>query len=496
MEGRRLRSWPDATESFPAHLNRETSLGRLPGTEGYKSKMVEAIRFSTKEERVRWIEQADFNLFSLDSDKVIVDLLTDSGTGAMSDKQWAELMTGDESYAGSQSFIKLSNTVKSLTGLPYFLPTHQGRGAENVLFSAMIKEGDVVPGNKHFDTTQAHIELRKARAIDCTIEEAYDIDVLHPFKGNIDVEKLEEVFKTYPKDKIPLCMLTITNNSVGGQPVSMDNICSTRELCDKYGIRLFFDAARFAENAYFIKRREHGYQQKEIKEIVLEMFSHVDGATMSGKKDGLVNIGGFIVLRDEKIFQVASKFTILYEGYISYGGMSGRDMAAFAQGLDEATELHYLHSRVEEVQILGEELIDFGVPVQKPIGGHAIFVDALRVLPNIPQSQFPAQTLAIELYKHAGVRGVEIGTLLADRDPITRENRYPKNEFLRLAIPRRVLSFSQLHYVAVALKQIYDRRHEFTKGYEITWEQPIMRHFTVKLKQAGAIGDSTEKTGG
>jgi tryptophanase len=456
---------------------------KLPYAEPFKIKMIETIKRTTKEDRKKWIEEAKYNLFKLDSDKVFIDLLTDSGTGAMSDKQWGEIMTGDESYAGSRSFIQLKETVKELLGFEYFLPTHQGRAAENVLFSAVVKEGDVVPGNSHFDTTKGHIEFRKAKAIDCTIDEAFDTTIQHPFKGNIDLVKLEEVFELHTKERIPFTLITITNNTAGGQPVSMQNIKEVSELCKKYDIPVYFDIARFAENAYFIKTREKEYANKTIKEIVKEMFVYCDAATMSSKKDGLVNIGGFIGMQSEELFRKASTFNIMFEGFITYGGMSGRDMAALAQGLKEATEFEYLESRIGQVEYLGKKLLEYGVPVQEPFGGHAIFVDAKRFLPNVPQNEYSAQTLGVELYIEAGVRGVEIGTLLADRDPETRENRYPNLELLRLAIPRRTYTQNHMDYIAVALKNVYDRRNEITSGLEIEWEAPIMRHFTVELKR-------------
>src|SRR5690606_27355973 len=432
----------------------------------------------------QWLKDANYNLFNLKSSQVYIDLLTDSGTGAMSDQQWGALMTGDESYAGSRSFDQLHDSVQNITGYPYLLPTHQGRAAENVLFSVLVKEGDVVPGNSHFDTTKGHIEIRKAHAVDCTIDEAFDIENLHPFKGNIDLHKLEEVYKTHPKEQIPFCLITITCNSSGGQPVSLENVKAVKELSDRYGIPIYFDSARFAENAYFIKKREAGQENRTIKEIAKELFSYGVGMTMSSKKDGLVNIGGFIALNDEKIFNAASNFTIIFEGFITYGGMAGRDMAALAVGLNEATEFDYLESRISQVEYLGNKLIEFGIPIQKPIGGHAVFVDSLKFLPNIPREEYPAQTLANEIYKEAGIRTVEIGTLLADRDPQTRENRYPKLELVRLAIPRRTYTNNHMDYIAVAIKNVFDRREEIEKGYNITWESEILRHFTVKLEEA------------
>ncbi len=457
---------------------------KLPYAEPFRIKMVENIQQSTKEQREQWLKEADYNLFNLKSSQVYIDLLTDSGTGAMSDRQWAALMTGDESYAGSRSFQELQFTVERITGFPYLLPTHQGRAAENVLFSVLVKEGDVVPGNSHFDTTKGHIEFRKAHAIDCTIDEAFDINDLYPFKGNIDLNKLEEVYKSHPKENIPFCLVTVTCNSSGGQPVSLENIKAVRELSNKYGIPVYFDAARFAENAYFVQQREEGQKERSIKEICKEMFSYGDGMTMSSKKDGLVNIGGFIALNNQEVFEKSSNFTIIYEGFITYGGMAGRDMAALAVGLDEATESAYLESRISQVEYLGKKLIEYGVPVQKPIGGHAVFVDALSFLPNISREEFPAQTLGLELYIEAGIRGVEIGTLLADRDPETRENRYPKLELLRLAIPRRTYTNNHMDYIAAAVSNVYERRNEINKGYKIIKEPAILRHFTVKLDKA------------
>ena len=455
----------------------------LPYAEPYKIKMVEHIKRSTQEQRLKWIQEADYNLFNLSSDKVFIDVLTDSGTGAMSDKQWGEMMMGDESYAGSSSFLKLKDTVKKITGFKYFLPTHQGRAAENVLFSALVKEGDIIPGNSHFDTTKGHIEFRKAKTVDCTIDEAFDTSNMHPFKGNVDINKLEKVFKSHPKEKIPFVVLTITCNSAGGQPVSVQNTKEVSALCKKYGIPLYFDAARFAENAYFIKKREPGFENKSIKEIALEVFSYGDGMTMSAKKDGLVNMGGFIALNNEEVFKQATVFNIMFEGFITYGGMNGRDMGALAVGLDEATEFNYLESRVEQIAYLGQKLVDFGVPVQQPFGGHAIFLDANKFVPKIPREEYRAQALAIEIYIVGGIRGVEIGTVLADRDPITRENRYPELELVRLAIPRRTYTNNHMDYIAVALKNIYDTREEAKSGYTIVDEAPIMRHFTVKFKK-------------
>jgi tryptophanase len=455
----------------------------LPYSEPYRIKMVEPIKKSTIEERKKWIKEAHYNLFNLKSDQVYIDLLTDSGTGAMSDRQWAEVMLGDESYAGSRSFEKLKNAVIDITGYKYFIPTHQGRAAENVLFSTLVKEGDIIPGNSHFDTTKGHIEFRKGKAVDCTIDEAFDTDLYHPFKGNIDLDKLEQVFKSHPIEKIPFIVITVTCNTAGGQPVSMANIKAVSKLCKSYKVPIYFDAARYAENCYFIKEREAAYKNVKIKDIAKELFSYGDGMTMSSKKDGLVNMGGIIALNDDDVYQKAITFSIMFEGFITYGGMSGRDMGALAVGLYEALEYDYLASRITQVQYLGEKMAEFNVPVQKPIGGHAVYLDANKFVPTIPREEYRAQSLAIELYIIAGIRGVEIGTILADRDPETRENRYPELELVRLAIPRRTYTHNHMEYIAAALKKIYLSREEAKNGYKIVWEAPIMRHFTVKLEK-------------
>jgi tryptophanase len=440
-----------------------------------------------REQREEWIKKANYNLFNLRSEQVFIDLLTDSGTGSMSQNQWAAIMTGDESYAGSSSYYHLKDAIKNILGFDYFLPTHQGRAAENVLFSVLVKEDDVVPGNSHFDTTKGHIEYRKASAVDCTIDEAFDTESLHPFKGNIDLEKLEAVYSTHPAGQIPMVIVTVTCNTSGGQPVSMQNLRDVHALSQKYGIKVVFDSARFAENAWFIQQREDEYRNSTIKEIVAEMFSYADAMTMSSKKDGMVNIGGFIAMKDEELLQQASVFNIMFEGFNTYGGMAGRDMNALAVGLDEVTTGYYLENRIQQVAYLGNKLIEWGIPVQKPIGGHAVFVDAKKFLGHVPKEEYIAQTLAIELYLEAGVRGVEVGTLLADRDPKTRENRYPKLEMLRLAIPRRTYTNNHMDVVAVALKNIFDRREEIDHGYRIKKEAPIMRHFSVELEHAEKV---------
>lgn len=446
--------------------------------------MVEPIRKSTREERERWIREAHYNLFQLSADQVYIDCLTDSGTGAMSDHQWAALMMGDESYAGSRSFFELRDVITRLTGFEYVIPTHQGRAAENVLFSHLVKEGDIVPGNSHFDTTKGHIESRHATALDCTIAEARDTQLELPFKGNVDIDKLDKALAGYG-DKVSFIIVTITNNTAGGQPVSMQNLREVRRVADKYGKRVIFDSARFAENAYFIKTREEGYADKTIKEITREMFSYADGMTMSAKKDGLVNMGGFIATRHADWYEGAKKYCIPFEGYLTYGGMNGRDMAALAIGLDENTEFDNLATRIRQVEYLAARLDEFGIPYQRPAGGHAIFVDAGLVLTKVPKEEFPAQTLAIELYKEAGVRGCEIGYILADRDPVTRQNRFGGMDLLRLCIARRVYTNNHMDVIAVALKNVFDRREQITRGYEITWETELMRHFTVQLAPLG-----------
>lgn len=453
----------------------------LPFAESWRIKMVEPIRKSTREEREAWIKAAHYNVFQLPADQVYIDLLTDSGTGAMSDRQWSAMMMGDESYAGARSYFTMRDTIRRLTGFEHVIPTHQGRAAENVLFSALVKKGDVVPGNSHFDTTKGHIESRGAFAVDCTIDEARDTQLEYPFKGNVDIAKLEKAV-VEADGKVPFIIVTITNNTAGGQPVSMANLRAVRELADRHGLRVIFDSARFAENAYFIKTREEGYADKTIKEIVREMFDLADGMTMSAKKDAIVNMGGFIATRHADWADAAHKFSIPFEGYLTYGGMNGRDMDALAVGLDENTEFDNLHTRIHQVEYLAKRLDEFGIPYQRPAGGHAIFVDASKILTEVPKEEFPAQTLTVELYLEAGIRGCEIGYILADRDPVTRENRFGGLDLLRLAIPRRTYTDNHMDVVAVALKNVFDRRHDITRGVRITWEAPLMRHFTVQLE--------------
>lgn len=455
----------------------------LPFAESWKIKMVEPIRKSTREEREQWLKECDYNVFMLKSEQVYIDCITDSGTGSMSDRQWAAMMMGDESYAGARSFYHLKETIQNLTGFKYVLPTHQGRAAENVLFSFLVHEGDIIPGNSHFDTTKGHIESRKAFAVDCTIDEAKDTQLEHPFKGNVDINKLEKVLKEQG-DKVPFVIVTITNNTAGGQPVSMQNLREVNVLCEKYNKPLIFDSARFAENAYFIKTREEGYADKTIKEITREMFDLADGMTMSSKKDGLVNMGGFIATRHEEWYEGAKGFCICFEGFVTYGGMNGRDMDALAVGLDENTEFDMLETRIRQVQYLANKLDEYGIPYQRPVGGHAIFLDADKILTEVPKEEFPAQMLTVELYREAGIRGCEIGYILADRDPVTRENRFGGLDFLRLCIPRRVYTNNHMDVIAAAIKNVYDRRHEVKRGLKIVWEAPLLRHFTVKLAPA------------
>lgn len=450
--------------------------------ESWKIKMVEPIRKSTRAEREEWLKAANYNVFQLRAEQVYIDCLTDSGTGSMSDRQWSAMMLGDESYAGATSFYKFEETVRRILGLHYVIPTHQGRAAENVLFSFLVKEGNVIPGNAHFDTTKGHIEARKAFAIDVTTDDAKDAQLEVPFKGNVSLEKLEKVLKENPGN-VPFMVLTVTNNTVGGQPVSMENIKATCALCHRYGVPVVMDSARFAENAYFIKTREPGYADKTIKEIVLEMYADADAATMSCKKDAIVNMGGFIATRKEDWYEGAKSFCIPYEGYLTYGGLNGRDLNAVAVGLDENTEFDMLETRIHQVQYLAKKLDEYGIPYQRPVGGHGVFIDADKVLTHVPKEEFPAQTLTCELYLEAGIRGCEIGYMLADRDPVTHENRFGGLDLLRLAIPRRVYTDNHMDVIAAALKNVYDRREQVTRGVAIEWEAPLMRHFTVKLRR-------------
>ncbi|MBS4032250.1 MAG: tryptophanase [Clostridiales bacterium] len=449
--------------------------------EPYRIKMVESIQLIPRAERERKLAEAHYNVFALRAEDVFIDLLTDSGTGAMSDAQWAAIMTGDESYAGSRSYYRLEDACRETFGHQYFAPTHQGRGAENVLFPLLIKPGQVVLGNMHFDTTKAHIELKGGEAVNCIVPEAFDTANCSPFKGNMDIACLERSIEENGVEKVAFVLLTITCNSAGGQPVSMANIKAVREVADRYHLPLFFDAARFAENAYFIKKREPGYENRSIPQIVREMFAYVDGFTMSAKKDGLVNIGGLIGIKDDEVLYSKVRANVVpIEGFPTYGGLAGRDLEALARGLREVVEEPYLESRIGQVAYLGEKMLAAGIPIQQPVGGHAVFVDAGKFLSHLHNNEFPGQALTIELYREAGVRGVEVGSFLLGRDPRTGEQLVSPLELLRLTIPRRTYTFNHMDFVADALIRIYQRRHE-VRGVKVVEESQVLRHFTAKL---------------
>jgi tryptophanase len=450
--------------------------------EPYKIKVVEPIARPGREEREKVLKGAGYNVFNILADKILIDLLTDSGTAAMSDNQWSGLMMGDESYAGSRNFEHFQESVSDIFGFKNIIPAHQGRVAENLLFTVMVKEGDYVPNNNHFDTTRANVQHRGGKPLDLVVDEAYDLDVELPFKGNMDLDKLENLIERVGPEKVPLCMLTITNNSGGGQPVSMENVRATSKLVRKYGIPLFFDACRFAENCYFIKKREKGYENKSILEIARELFSYGDGATMSAKKDGLVNIGGFLTVNDDTLAQNVTNLLILVEGFSTYGGLAGRDLEAIARGLREVLKEDYLEYRIGQVSELGKNLLENNIPIIRPCGGHAVYIDAKGFLPHIPQSEFPAQALVCALYLEGGIRGVEIGSLMfAEKDPKTGNIVHPDLELVRLAIPRRVYTLSHLKYVADVAGEINDKKDKI-RGLEITYEAPFLRHFTARLK--------------
>lgn len=449
--------------------------------EPFRIKMVEPIRVPDREQRKKKLEEAGLNVFLVKGEDIFIDLLTDSGTGAMSDRQWAGLMMGDETYAGSRNFYHLQSAVRDILGFEYVLPCHQGRGAENVLHSALIKEGDAVPGNTHFDTTKAHIEHNKGRALDCTIDEAGDPYIDLPFKGNLDLDKLESVYKKYGKEHIPFTVVTATCNSGGGQPVSLENMRAVKELSDSYGIKVCLDGARYAENCYFIKKREPGMGGHSIKELARMQSQCFDMMTMSSKKDAIVNIGGFVATRHAEIYDEIKNFGILFEGFVTYGGLAGRDMEAMAVGLYEGIDKDYLSYRIGHVRYLGERLKEAGMPVLWPPGGHAIYLDMKKFLPHVPQDQFPGMAFCAHLYLESGVRGVEIGTLLNGRDPDTGRNRPANLELVRLTIPRRVYTFRHMDYVVEAVKRIWKKREQI-KGFELSYESPVLRHFTARFK--------------
>src|ERR1700730_7423567 len=441
--------------------------------EPFRIKSVESIRRTTREERQKLIEAAGYNLFLVPSEDILIDLLTDSGTSAMSTEQWAAIMRGDESYAGSPSFTRFRDSVQAIFGFRNVIPAHQGRAAERILFTVMCTNGDIVPNNTHFDTTRANCEFVGATALDLPIPEAGEPALIHPFKGNMDTAQLSRLIEKEGAKRIPLVMLTVTNNSGGGQPVSMANIREVKQICGKHGIPLYIDACRFAENAYFIKLREPGYAGKTPREIAREMFSYADGCTMSAKKDGLANIGGFLCTNDDAIAQQEKDLLILTEGFPTDGGLAGRDLEAIAVGLNEALAEDYLHYRIASTAFLGNHIAKEGVPIVQPPGGHAIYVDARAFLPHLPVSQFPGVALAVELYLEGGIRSVEIGSLMFGENA--------RMDLVRLAIPRRVYTQSHIEYVVEVILDVWRRREKIT-GYELVHQAPFLRHFTARLK--------------
>ena len=445
--------------------------------EPFKIKVVEPLRMTTVAEREEILSAARLNVFGVRARDVLIDLLTDSGTGAMSSLQWAGIMRGDESYAGAESFYRFRDRMRELTGFEYILPTHQGRASERILFELVGGEGKVIPNNTHFDTTRANIEHSQAEAVDLVIEEGKHATGRHPFKGNMDVEKLVELIERVGRDRIPLCMVTVTNNSGGGQPVSMENLRAVRAVCDKYDIPMFLDACRFAENAYFIKLREPGQQGRTVREIVRDMFDLADGATISAKKDGLVNIGGVLLLRDKELVERADALLILTEGFITYGGLAGRDLEAMAQGFEEVVHEDYLAYRIRSIEYLGERLLKIGYQIVEPPGGHAIFIDAGRLCPHIPPSQFPGQSVVCGMYRQAGIRAVEIGSVMFGGGGTP-----PDMELVRMALPRRVYTQSHVDYVVEACAELYERRGELL-GLRMTNNPPYLRHFTAEFEE-------------
>lgn len=448
--------------------------------EPFRIKSVEPIRMTNREERLVYLENAHYNLFALESDHVIIDFLTDSGTSSMSANQWAAIMKGDESYAGSPSFDRFKKAVANLMPFTHIIPTHQGRAAEKILFTIIGGKGKYILNNTHFDTTRANIEYSGAAAIDLVIEEGKNPSLVHPFKGNMDIVKLEAFIQEKGAENIPMVMLTITNNSGGGQPVSMKNIQDTKYVCMKYGIPLFLDACRFAENAWFIKMREEGYADVPVETIVKEMFSYADGCTMSAKKDALVNIGGWLAMNNDAWAEAARNLLILTEGFPTYGGLAGRDLDAMAVGLEEVVQEDYLHYRISSTQYLGEHLTKAGIPIVKPAGGHAIYIDARSMLPHIQPLQYPGQALAVEMYLHAGIRACEIGTVMFGLQADGTEQAAPM-DLVRLAIPRRVYTQSHIDYVIEALTEINTNKASLN-GYRISWQPKQLRHFSARFE--------------
>lgn len=450
--------------------------------EPFKIKSVEPIRFTSKDERTAILKDSGYNPFLIHADDVLIDLLTDSGTSAMSSKQWAGILDGDESYAGSRSFYRFESAVKKITGMEFIIPTHQGRAAEKILFSIVGGQGKFIPNNTHFDTTRANIEFTGAEAFDFVVPVGKRPEIRDDFKGNMDIAELEKFILEKGKENIPLCMITVTNNSGGGQPVSMKNIRDTKEVCNKYGIPLFLDACRFAENAYFIKLREKGYENKQVLEIAQEMFSYADGATMSAKKDALVNIGGFLALNNEEIAMNCRNVLIVTEGFPTYGGLAGRDLEAIAQGLEEIVDEHYLQYRIRSVEYLGEKLVNAGVPIIEPPGGHAIYIDAKRFLPAILPEEYPGQSIVCALYEEGGIRAVEIGSVMFGKYDNNGKLIPPPMELVRLAMPRRVYTQSHVDYVTEVVIQVFEKRNTLP-GYKITYEAPMLRHFTARFEK-------------
>jgi tyrosine phenol-lyase len=454
--------------------------------EPFKIKMVEPIALTTAQEREEILRRAHFNVFQIPAEQVIIDLLTDSGTSAMSAEQWAGMLRGDEAYAGARSWFRFERVLRELTGIPHILPTHQGRASERILFELVGGRGKVIPSNNHFDTTRANIEHSGAEAVDLVIDEGTQPRARHPFKGNLDPRKLEALIARVGARRIPLCMVTVTNNSGGGQRVSMANLREIREICQRHAIPLFLDACRFAENAYLIKQREPGWDSASPRSIARAMFDLADGATISAKKDGLVNIGGVLLMRDDQLADRANNLLILTEGFVTYGGLAGRDLEAMAQGFTEVLDEDYLHYRVRGVEYLGEHLLAAGVHIVEPPGGHAIYIDAAAFCPHIPQSQFPGQALVCALYRHAGLRAVEIGSVMFGRvDPDTGEASYPPMELVRLAVPRRVYTQSHIDYVVEAVVEVFERR-DTIRGLRIVGEPRALRHFTAKFEEIPA----------